>query len=260
MKHAQAPIVCSIGSVDPTGAAGIIMDMRVYAHLGAIGLAVVAAVTAQNSRRVTAIEAVSPSLVTRQLEALFEQVTPDAVCIGLVPSAQAMDAVRRFLDRRAGRLPIVIDPVIAASSGRRFLAGPELRALARLLPLATIVTPNLSEASALSGRQVTTLAQARDAARALAQTGCAVLVTGGHLPGATCVDVLAQQDRVRCYGAQRIRGSMRGAGGIVAAAIAVELARGAALEHAVARARRFVRRAQRSARRLGSGRAQFSGW
>ena len=257
MKRAREPVVCSIGSVDPTGAAGILMDMRVYAHLGAVGVAVVASVTAQNYRRVSAIEPLTPSAIEKQLNAVFEQVRPHAICIGLLPSAAAIDAVARFLRRNARQIPVVLDPVIAASSGRRFLDRSAVRALVRLAPLVTIMTPNLREAAALAGRRVTTLEHASQVAGVLARLGCAVLVTGGHLSGDACIDVLAQGDRVRHCAAKRIPGRMRGAGGILAAALAVELGRGAALVRAVAHARQVVRRAHRAARRLGSGTPQF---
>ncbi len=233
------------------------MDMRVYAHLGAVGVAVVASVTAQNYRRVTAIEPLTPRVITKQLNAVFEQVTPHAICIGLVPNAAAIDAVARFLRRHAAQIPIVLDPVTAASSGRRFLDRSAVRALARLAKLVTIMTPNLDEAAALAGTSVTTVEHACHAAIALADRGCAVLVTGGHLPGDACIDVLAQRDRVRRFAGKRIPGQMRGAGGILAAALAVELGRGATLARAVARARRVVREAHRAARRLGTGTPQF---
>jgi hydroxymethylpyrimidine/phosphomethylpyrimidine kinase len=257
VKRAGSTVVCSIGSIDPTAAAGILMDMRVCAHLGAPGVAVVASVTAQNDKRVTAIVPIPPKAIEKQLNAVFEQVTPHAMCIGLVPNAAAIDAIARFLRRHAPRIPVVLDPVMAASSGQRFLDRSAVRVLERITPLVTIMTPNLREAAALAGRRVTTLDQACDAASALADRGCAVLVTGGHLRGDACIDVLAQGDCVRRYVAKRIPGRMRGAGGILAAALAVELGRGVALARAVARARRVVRHAYRVARRLGSGTPQF---
>ena len=259
MTRKRVPIVCSIGSVDPTGAAGITMDLRVFADLGAVGLAVVAAVTAQNNLRVAAVGSIAPALITRQLEAIWEQVRPDALCIGLIPDAAGIRATRKFLERLERRPPIVIDPVIAASSGARFVRTRALTELVGLWPFATVVTPNLHEAATLTKMKVTKLEHAESAACALAKYGSAVLLTGGHLKGIACVDVLVQGGRVRRFAAPRLAGTMRGAGGILAAALAVYLARGASLEHAAQRARFFVRRAFRRARTVGSGTPQYEG-
>jgi hydroxymethylpyrimidine/phosphomethylpyrimidine kinase len=219
------------------------MDLAVFAELGAVGVAAVAAVTAQNSKRVAAVEPLSAKIVTRQLEAVWEQVRPDAVCIGLLPDAAGMRAVGKFLSRLSPRPRIVIDPVLASTSGYEFLAAREIRQLLQLLPLADVVTPNLREASRLTSLPVTSVQTAQAAARKLTRYGCAALVTGGHLPGGRCVDVLVQGDYVRRFSASRLEGTVRGAGGILAAAIAVQLARGATLERAVAQARTFVRHA-----------------
>jgi len=259
VKRKSPPVVCSIGTVDPTGAAGITMDLRVYAELRAVGMAVVAAVTAQNNRRAFAVGAISPALITQQLEAVWEQVTPDAVCIGLLPDSAGIMATRKFLERLARRPPVVIDPVIAASSGWRFVGTRALTEFVRLWPLATVVTPNLHEAAVLTKMKLTKQEHAESAARVLARYGSAVLLTGGHVKGVACVDVLVQGGRVRRFAAPRLAGGMRGAGGILAAALAVYLARGVPLERAAQCARRFVRSAFRRARAVGSGPRQYAG-
>lgn len=235
------------------------MDLRVYGDLHAVGMAVIAAVTAQNNRRVIGARAIAPKLITQQLEAVWEQVKPDAVCIGLLPDAAGIKAIRTFLKRLARRPPIVIDPVIAASSGLRFVRARARSELVRLWPLAAVVTPNLHEAAVLSKVRVTNAERAESAARTLAHYGSAVLVTGGHRSGPTCVDILVQGDRLRRFAAPRVAGAMRGAGGILAAALAVYLARGEPLERAVDHARLFVRRAFRNARTIGSGQRQYVG-
>lgn len=240
--------------MDPTGAAGVTRDLRVYVDLGAIGITVIAAVTAQNDRRVLGVGAIAPALITRQLQTVWEQAKPDAVCIGLLPDTAGVTAVRNFLSRLRRRPPIVIDPVIAASSGARLAGSRAQNALVRLWPLATIVTPNLSEAAMFSKMKVTTQNHVESAARALARCAGSVLVTGGDLKGTTCVDTLAQGNRVRRFATSRIAAKMRGAGGILAAALAVWLARGVPLERAVAQARLFVRREFRNARARASSR------
>jgi hydroxymethylpyrimidine kinase/phosphomethylpyrimidine kinase len=258
MKRSRPLVICSIGSVDPSGAAGLGADQRVYQHLSAVGVVVVAAVTAQNSARVTAAHALPARLVRQELELIWEQVKPDAICIGLLPGVAVIRAVRTFLSGLRRCPPTVIDPVIAASSGRRFLGPRDVRELATLLPLATVVTPNLFEAAALTSTRVETLSQAQAAAVTLQRLGCAVLVKGGHLTGDVCVDILAQGTTIRRFSARRFAGQLRGGGGILAAALAVGLARGLSLERAIVFARDFVRRAHRNAQRIGSGKAQFT--
>ncbi len=259
MKRRPTCVVCSIGSVDPTGAAGLTMDLQIYSLRAAVGVAVVTAVTAQNADRVLSVGAIQPRLIKDQLRAIWEQVTPDAICIGLLPTVAAINAVTQFLRRCRPRPPIVVDPVIAATSGRRFLGAREVRALRQLISMATVVTPNVAEASALAAMPVATLPDAERAARKLARIGCAVLVTGGDAPDRTCTDILALSGtRSSRLTSSRLDVSMRGAGGILAAAMAAELGRGARIDVAVARARGFVRRALGQARSLGRAqRAQF---
>ncbi len=218
------------------------MDMRVYALLRAPCAGVVVAVTAQNAKRVVAVSDVAPSVIAKQLTLVWEQMQPRAVCIGLVPSVRSLQIVRRFLQKLKPRPAIVIDPVIAATSGDRFLGTAHIRELQKLLSIATVVTPNIFEAGLLTSRPVANLAQAKAAARTISKHGCATLVTGGHLGTQRCTDVLADSTGVQQYTVPRLRRSMRGAGGILAAALTVELSRGVPLTRAVARARQFVRR------------------
>jgi hydroxymethylpyrimidine/phosphomethylpyrimidine kinase len=224
---------------------------------------------------VLSVRAIEPAMVTQQLQAVWEQVRPDAICIGLIPGVASIAAIARFLRRLHSLPPVVVDPVVAATSGRRLLGPREIRALHSLLGLATIVTPNLSEAAALTGLPVFTPVQAQRAALALCRTCPAVLVTGGHGVGTTCVDVLATRSSpkarprkpallparigVQRFSSRRLHGTMRGTGGMLAAALAVELARGRPLDMAVRRARRFVRDAWPRARPVGSGRPQYLG-
>jgi hydroxymethylpyrimidine kinase/phosphomethylpyrimidine kinase len=266
MKRRRRPVVCSIGSVDPTTAAGVTADLGVFAAMRARGVSVITGVTAQNAARVVAVHALPAQLVAQQLRVIWDQVPPDAVCIGLIPSAPAIAAVAKFLRGVRPRPPIVVDPVIAASSGPRLLAPAGVRALPGLFRIARVITPNAAEAEILTSRTVASVQDAAQAAPALTRWGCAALVTGGHLPGATSVDVLAlpmrsrSPDRGRAlqrFASPRLGGVVRGSGGILAAAIATELAHGATLEHAIARARDVVRDAWRAARPLGTGKAQF---
>lgn len=254
MPTRPRPVICSIGSTDPTGAAGIGRDLIVYERLGAIGVFAVAAVTAQNVKGVSAVVAVPPRVLAAQLTAVWQEHAPAAIRIGLLPDAKVIAVVARFVRSLRTRPPIVLDPVLRASSGARFLGAPELRALNRLLPLVGLVTPNVAEAEALTGLRVRDLAGAERAAVRLHERGCAVLLKGGHLRGARVTDLLVDGTGLRRFSAARIAARMRGTGCTLAAAIAVFLAQGLPLAHAVARARGFVRReleAQRRARPKG---------
>ena len=238
----RQPLVCSIGSTDPTAAAGIGRDLVVYERLGARGVFAVAAVTAQNRRRVLQVRPVSAGALAAQLEAIWQERKPDAIRIGLLPNRMLMRAVERFLRSLRSRPPVVLDPVMRASSGRRFVRPADVGALKRLLPLVTLVTPNAAEAEALTGVHVRNAADAQRAAISLRTYGCAALIKGSHLTGARVVDVLADRHGVRSFAAPRIRTTVRGTGCTLAAAIAVALAHGIDLRSAIARGRAFVRR------------------
>jgi hydroxymethylpyrimidine/phosphomethylpyrimidine kinase len=255
----QRAAVCSVGSTDPTAGAGLFSDAAVFARLGVAATFVVTGVTAQNSGGVAGVHALPPRVITAQLRAVWEQVRPNAVRIGLLPDRASADAIGRFFRSTIDAPPIVLDPVIAATSGHRFAGPREIIALRKLFRIATIATPNALEAAELAGMRIDGIADAERAALALSELGCAVLIKGGHLRagGRTVVDVLAIAGRVKRFEAMRLRGGMRGTGCVLAAAIAAALAKGDGLETAVRRARAFVRRAIASARPLGRGRAQF---
>ncbi len=244
---ARVPVVCSIGSTDPTAASGIGVDLKVYQRLGVLGVFAIAAVTAQNAKRVSKLEYLAPLTITRQLEAVWSETLPDSIRIGLLPDTAGIGAVLRFLRGLRQRPPIVLDPVLASTSGTRFSGAAEIAALRRLLPLVTLVTPNLAEAAELSGAPVRTLPEARQAARLLAQSGCATLVKGGHLRGARSVDVFCSAGHIRSFSSARVNAGMRGKGCILAAAIASHLARGSELQRAVRRGRAFLRAMLREA-------------
>lgn len=253
------PVVCSVGSSDPTAGAGLFADAAVYARLGVRPTFVVAGVTAQNSARVSAVHSVPPKIIRAQLEAVWAQVRPAAMRIGLLPDTAAVNEIARFLRSLRRRPPVVLDPVIAATAGHRFAGASEIRALRRLLALTTIATPNADEAAEVARMPVRDVAEAERAALVLAGNGCAVLITGGHLAGDRIVDVLVQSGRVKRYSARRLPADVRGTGCMLSAALAAMLARGYALDDCVRRARAFVRRAISHARPLGRGRPQFAG-
>ena len=260
-SNLKRSVVCSIGSSDPTGGAGLFLDAAVYAKLGGVtGVYVVAGVTAQNSSRVRGVLAVPSSAIVAQLDSVLEQVRPDAIRIGLIPTKSACVAIADRLRRLRRRVPVVIDPVMSSSSGGRLQQRSAIDGLRHLLRIADIAMPNAAEAATLASMRVVDLADAERAASHLAEEyGCAVLVTGGHVrSGARVVDVLAHADgRVERFSAPRLRVDARGTGCMLAASLAVALTRGEGLSDAVGFARRFVRAALVSSRRLGRGRRQF---
>ena len=235
------PVALTIAGSDPSGGAGIQADLRTFAAFGVHGASVVTALTAQDTRRVRAIAEVTPAFVAQQLDAVLDDFEVRAAKTGMLHRAPVIDVVVARLHTRP--LPhLVVDPVMVATSGDPLLEPEGIAALReRLLPLATLVTPNLHEAEVLTGRAVTTVAEMREAARALVALGArAALVKGGHLAG-DAVDVLYDGRAFRELGAPRREGRrLHGTGCVLSAAITAGLARGSDLAEAVAEAKRFV--------------------
>lgn len=254
-----ARLVCSIGTTDPTCAAGIGLDLAMNALVGVRSAIVVTGVSAQNSRAVSRIDALPPRSIHAQLAAIWEQARPDAIRIGLIPGVPAIRAVTAFVAAHSRRLPpVIVDPVLKSTSGRRFAGPKEIAALEKLMAHAELVTPNADEAAALAGIPVRSVDDAAAAAQTIShRTGCAVLVKGGHLSGAACFDVLADRAGVVYIGAKRQRTTMRGTGCVLAAAIAAFRAQGLPLLVAIEHARDVIAHAMRDARPLGKGRPQF---
>lgn len=248
--------ILTIAGSDSGAGAGIQADARTIRALGGHALTAITAVTAQNSRGITAWRAMSPGLVAAQITAVVSDFSVTAIKTGLLPGGAVIRAVAAALPPG---IPLVVDPVIGSTSGTPFLTAAGARALRRhLLPRATLVTPNWPEVAALTGRRVRTFAEAEDAARALLTTGChAVLVKGGHGPGLICRDCLVTAEgKVRWFeGPRVITRNLHGTGCVLSAAIAVFLARGQEVEAAVRAARRFLQQSLERNRhvRLGSG-------
>jgi len=235
--------VLTIAGSDSGAGAGIQADARTIHALGGHALTAITAVTAQNTRGVTAWRAVPPALIGAQIKAVLDDFSVAAVKTGLLPGAAAVRAIARELARHP-RLPLVVDPVIGSTSGARFLPVAGLRVLKmELLPRTTLVTPNWPEAAALTGMRVRTHADAEAAARQLAkECGCAVLVKGGHAPDGVCRDCLVTATgRLRWFESPRIKTrNTHGTGCVLSAAIAAKLAHGEKIEPAVAQAHEFL--------------------
>ncbi len=236
-------IALTIAGSDSGGGAGIQADLKTFHQFGVFGTSVITAITAQNTVGVRAWEPVPVALVTRQLDALVDDLPPAAVKSGMLGSAALVDAVADGIARR--RLPnYVLDPVMVATSGDRLLERDAERLIVRrLVPLAALVTPNLDEAAVLVGGSVRGPDEMERAGRALVQLGArAALVKGGHLAGE------------RRFTRPRLETtSTHGTGCTLSAAIAAGLALGRPLERAVEDALDFVHRAIAAAPGLGQG-------
>jgi hydroxymethylpyrimidine/phosphomethylpyrimidine kinase len=253
----RIPNVLSIAGVDPSGGAGVVADVKTFSALGAYGTVVLTALTAQNTRAVTGVEPVSPTFVRAQLETLLDDVRIDAIKVGMLANAGIASTVADRLERC--RLPLVVDPVMVAKSGDALLDDSAIETLRRrVLPLATLITPNLPEAGVLLGRPAPrTLAEMRDAAVALGALGPRhVLVKGGHLGGDESPDVWFDGQHTLELPATRVpTRNTHGTGCTLSAAITALLPQRPDLETAVRDAKAYVGLALRasSALTVGSG-------
>ena len=248
--------VLVIAGSDSGGGAGIQADIKTITALDAFAMTAVTAITAQDTHGVHAVHAVPAEMVRQQMIRVLDDLGADAVKTGMLGDASVIDAVCAVLEGRAGGLPVVVDPVMVAKGGARLLDHAAMAHLKRrLLPLATLLTPNLPEAEALSGMQIATEAQMHHAADTLLTLGVpAVLLKGGHLPGETVIDLLATERGVEVFRSPRIATRhTHGTGCTLASAIAAGLAQGMKLRDAVARGRAYLRAAIATAPGYGTG-------
>jgi hydroxymethylpyrimidine/phosphomethylpyrimidine kinase len=251
------PVVLTIAGFDPSSGAGVTADIKTIAAHGCYGVGCITALTVQSTAGVRRVEGVSPELIAETLEELRADLEISAVHIGMLGSDQVVREVCDFLER-TGLSNIVLDPIIKSSSGQDLIDAAGVRLLIeRLVPLATVITPNVEEAAGLTGLAVTDLEQMRAAAIRLHQMGAAnVVITGGHLDQA--IDLLSftsgrgQQQEV--FKSDRLRSnSTHGTGCAFATAMACHLARGRGLPEAVLLAKAYVAAAIASAYTLGRG-------
>lgn len=253
------PCVLTVAGSDSGGGAGIQADLKTFMMQGCYGLSVITALTAQNTRTVAAIEAPSPAFVARQLQVVLDDFPIRAAKTGMLFSAPIIEAVADGLAAKA--FPLVVDPVCVAQSGGRLLQPEAMDALiARMLPLADLLTPNRLEAEALAGMAVTTRQEAVEAGRRLLDKGArAVLLKGGHFDastaGAHVTDLLVTPGgAVREYVRPRVdTKNNHGTGCTLSAAIAAHLALGKPLEDAVLAGRDYLQLALETSWELGGG-------
>jgi hydroxymethylpyrimidine/phosphomethylpyrimidine kinase len=244
----------TIAGSDSGGGAGIQADLKTFSALGVFGMSALTAITAQNTLGVTAVHEIPPEIVAAQIDAVLSDIGADAVKTGMIASSEIIRVVAAKV-REHGISTFVVDPVMVATSGDRLLREDAVEALrTELLPLATVVTPNLPEAAVLIDQEVTSLEGMREAARAIVGLGArSVLVKGGHLAG-DAVDVFYDGSTFTELPARRIETtSTHGTGCTLASAIAALLARGESLENAIGNAKVYVTAAIERAYPIGHG-------
>jgi hydroxymethylpyrimidine/phosphomethylpyrimidine kinase len=245
-KRKSIPVALTIAGSDSGGGAGIQADLKTFAALGVHGTSVITCVTAQNPTRVYGIEQCTSAIVGNQLEAVFDAIPPKAVKIGMLFSAQIIRAVADFFQNRKGP-PLVVDPVMLSTSGMRLLEREAVEVLSkRLLPLATLATPNLYEAEILAGKKIRSLDDMRDAARTIQRRfGCATMLKGGHLPDSEeAVDIYQDGRWEMALATFYIHGiKTHGTGCTFSSAIAAYLAQGYSLRTALKQAKKYITQA-----------------
>jgi hydroxymethylpyrimidine/phosphomethylpyrimidine kinase len=246
-------IALTIAGSDPSGGAGIQADLKVFHQFGVYGEAAITLLTVQNSRTVARIETVDPELVAQQVSAVVEDIPPHAAKTGALGNPAVVRAVAALA--REFKFPLVVDPVMVSKHGAALIDGAAREAvISELLPWAALVTPNLPEAAALAGIEVSTVEQMKESARRIyGFSGAKVLVKGGHLEGAA-LDILYDGAAFHEYVSERFdTPHTHGTGCTYSAAITACLALGLALPEAVERAKRYVSSAIRTNPGLGGG-------
>lgn len=249
--------VLIVAGSDSGGGAGIQADIKAVTALGGYAMTAVTALTAQNTHGVDGIFEVAPGFIADQIRVVMQDLGADSVKLGMLHSSDVIATVARALEVHAPGVPIVADPVMVAKGGAALLQKEAVESLrTTIVPRATILTPNVPEAEALTGLSVTSVDGARAAAVALTDLGArAVLITGGHLDGAVVTDVFVDgSGDTEVFESPRIdTHHTHGTGCTLASAIACGVAQGLDLKDAVARALRYVHRAIETAPGLGGG-------
>jgi hydroxymethylpyrimidine/phosphomethylpyrimidine kinase len=246
----------TIAGSDSSGGAGIQADLKTFAAFGVYGVSAITAVTVQSTMGVDGVAPLSADLVTAQIESVAGDIEIHATKIGMLATAAIVEAVAAAI--RELELPlVVVDPVLVSTSGERLLDSDGVQTLCtELLPLTRVVTPNIPEAEALSGRRIGSPDEAREAARRIRDMGpSAVIITGGHRPGTEVVDLLFDGDAFHEFRTLRVDSHRtHGTGCTFASAVAASLALGRELPDAAGRAQQYVSGAIAHAPEIGHGR------
>jgi hydroxymethylpyrimidine/phosphomethylpyrimidine kinase len=236
------PVALTIAGSDSSSGAGVQADLKTFGAFEVYGLTALTCVVAETPAKVARIENISAAIVREQIEVLLEGFPVAAIKTGLLYSGEVIATVAKVLRDRAAKLPLVIDPVMVATSGDLLLAPEAVKAYAELFSLATLITPNLEEAATLLGEPIKTLEAMRDAGEILtAKYGARFLLKGGHLAGENAIDLLFSDGKVLEFSAPFLRGvATHGTGCTYSAAITAGLAKGWPLEESVRRGKQFV--------------------
>lgn len=236
------PVILSIAGSDCSGGAGIQADIKTISALGGYAASAITAITAQNTMGIRAVHSLPPEVVREQIEAVMDDLHPDAVKIGMVNDTLIVHIIADCLLKYSPRY-VVYDPVMVSSSGRKLMPDDAIREIKKtLFPLATLITPNLDETAVLTGKKITTLQEMQQAAQELSiacQTS--VLVKGGHLAGDEMCDVLYSAGKIYIYKERKIESkNLHGTGCTLSSSIATFLAKGLPLDEAVRQAKSYI--------------------
>lgn len=257
MLKRMQPVALSIAGSDPSGGAGIQADLKTFQQFRVYGEAVITLVTVQNSVRLSRVEPLAADVVREQIQAVLEDIPPEAAKTGALGCAEVVSAIAALAAKFT--FPLVVDPVLIGKHGARLLAADAERALReQLIPRAAVVVPNLPEAEALTGLLASTPAEIRRMALRLREMGArAVIIKGGHAaesPAGDSIDLLYDGEAFHEFRAERIETRhTHGTGCTHSAALTACLALGLPLPHAAARAQRYVHEAIRTNPGLGAG-------
>lgn len=256
------PIALTIAGSDSGGGAGIQADLKTFQHFHVFGTSAITAITAQNTRGVSRWVAVPVDMIEGQIDAIAEDLRPAATKTGMLADVSIVSAVAASI-RRHALAPLVVDPVMVSASGAALLESGAVDAMRELLiPLATLVTPNLDEAEILVGETVRDVEAMERAGRVLVARGAtAALIKGGHLVGDAAIDVLVHGERVRKFLHPRIdTRHTHGTGCTLSSAITAMMALGTELDLAVEQSIEWVHRAIRTAPNIGGGHGPLNHW
>ena len=255
MTAKPARVLIVAGS-DSGGGAGIQADIKTVTALGGYAMTAITAITVQDTTGVHGVHAVPAATIHDQIIRVMDDIGADAIKTGMLGSADVVEMLAEILHARAKGIPVVVDPVMIAKGGAKLLDDAAISVMKKkFMPLATVVTPNASEAAVLTGMRVESADDLVQAGKALLALGAkAAFVKGGHLKAETITDALVTKDGVQLFRSARIQTtSTHGTGCTLASALAVSLGQGFSLEDAAARARAFVQEAIRTAPGFGHG-------
>jgi hydroxymethylpyrimidine/phosphomethylpyrimidine kinase len=250
--------VLTIAGLDPSGCAGISVDLKTFLAWNVHGLAVVTAITAQNTQRVSKVFPVPPNAIRSQIESIVSDIQVHAVKVGLLPDAATVELVASLCEEFQ-LTNIVVDPVLRSSTGFSF-ADEEVIAMyeKRLFPVSDVITPNIDEASVFTGMDIESVEDMKSAAQKLQQFGLkSVVITGGHLEG-NPTDVLYDGVRYEVFESRRIAAQARGLGCTFSSIVAVHLARNQPTSAGIDAAKKYIGRALAGTYKIGKGRGPLN--